>query len=191
MNLIKINGESISSIREIVQVNDSTSVGITTNGDMYSLITRELVNLGSPIVSAYGVGMETSLIIVLLKNGRLRLVHVDESNQLVSLNSSEIDREIPHHAVMMTPIPDSTGFPYWLVATIDNQLIVITIGELYVGRQDQGPHLYYLEIDGVVKTPYRIDYRDIASMINNTIVMNDGIIYSIKGQEGRYELVRL
>ena len=192
----EINEIIVPPIREVVRISEVVYLAVTVSGDLFSFTTGELINLGSPVVTALNTGVNALL--VLLKNGRLRMIYIDSDNKLVSSNERDMDREIPQFAIMVNPLYDELmtsgdryNIPYWLVITSDNELIVTALGYHNPGRRGDEPHVWYLEREGIIKNDSVIDHRDILMIKGGSILMHDDRIYSIKGENGKYQLVEV
>lgn len=185
----------VPPMRELLWIDRIIYLGITVDGELFSFYTGELVSLESPIISAYATSVGYQSVILLLENGRVRLVNVDGyTNRLISINHTRIDREIPDHVIILSSLhlrltvhqarlTRDQNSEQCLIITADNQ-----IRDIYMYVDDPetifGPEDYYLTsgdtIDDHSIDYHSIDYHDIIVARNGSILMNDDSIFSIK-----------
>lgn len=205
--IYEILGEAVPPLRELIWINPATYIGITIDGDLFSFVNGKTVHLESPIVSAY-LGSHNhqlnGLLVVLLENGRPRIVAINEVDSLISVNPSDIDREIPQDIMIMSPIhsrliPDSNeeydinDSDHFLMVTSNNEFLATTVA--YHPELNQrgypvtsnNPFDAYLRITRTIDNNLNLDYRDIVQIRSGWILMNDSKIYTI-GYSGGYYL---
>ena len=197
--IYEVHGEAVPSLREILWINSYTYVGITTDGDLFSFLNGDNVHLESPIVSAYvGDSYTERLLVVLLENGRLRVVYVDIRGSLLNVNRSDIDQEIPQDIVLLSPVNNNPTFDstrkagvqysrFFLAVTTDNEVAMIMIDYqreednegITIYPQVDDPYKAYLRIIDYIDNNLNLDYRDIKMIRSGYILLNDGRIYNV------------
>lgn len=206
-SIYEVLGEVVPPLRELMWVTPYTYIGITTDGDLFSFRTGEIVHLESPIVSAYLGDYHYQQLVVLLENGRPRIIQIDNRGSLISVNPSDIDENIPQDIMIISPIhtgytPDSNEeykiyqSLHFLAITSDNELLVIIISyldEVGINQLNINPLNAYLDIvrtidnKMIIENNLNLDYRDIFKIRSGWILMNNSRIYTITNV-GSYHL---
>lgn len=182
---------NVPRLRELLWLNQ-TYLGITVYGELFSFKTGVIFDLGSPIISAYVINPANNLIMILLENGLLKIVHCDlTSNELVTVNSKEIDQEIPDFIVMLCPIYDELLANHnlhqrryleqphqWLAITEHNHYLVL---QSYNASPDEriDPYQSLITILEQVDNVWEIDNRQIKMLRNGLILTDSNQIYVI------------
>ena len=122
----EINGVPVPLLRELLVASNNTYIGVTIDGNLFSLRTGQILNLGSPITAAYVNDPNDRLILVLLENGRLRLINNNkyDNYRLHNFNSVQIDTIIPQFVTELRPIKviDNNRASRWLVISSTESL---------------------------------------------------------------------
>lgn len=207
--IYEVNEQPIPYLNEILWVNSNTYVGVTTDGNLFSFRSGNTVNFSSPIISAYVSDSQNNQLVVLLENGRPRIIHVDEDGSLMSVNSPDIDRAIPYDIVQLSPIhsmitPNSNEqyyldySPNFLMITSNNEILMINAryqqNDLRVDPNVDfipffDPLKAYLVLVTEIGNNVRLEHRDIIMIRSGWILMNDSRIYTIEqAPEGNHRL---
>ena len=199
--------EQVPLIRELLPIKGKLYVAITIDDGLFCFRTGETVTLGSPIKSAYIEGGYYAQIIILLENGRIRLVNYNEqSHELVSVNAIQIDDIVPPSIARMYPVyyqfmtnreyePDHLDYSkWWLIVTADNTYMIIYLE--YPHRSARGligsPALYAtINHNDPIVNDVQLDHHDILMVRSGLILTNDGKIYDIDMNNGRRHFINV
>lgn len=155
-----ISNSSIPKLRELLWVSELTYIGITIDGNLYSFDLDMIYTMTSPIKSGYVSNINQ--LVLLLNNGKLRIIYIDKDKQPISVNSGIIDRDISIiqpidrsivHSGMINYIVNYSA--YFLAVTTSNEFLIVSIrynnsiyrdGMLLLSQEDN-PYTAYLNIN--------------------------------------------
>lgn len=206
----------IPSLKELLWVNNDTYIGITTDGDLYSFESDTLVNLESPVKKGYVTGTTNNQLLVLLEDGRVRIIYVEGDGSLTNINGGVTDIIVTQHIVNLwaTDRHISPNLDEETVVNYISTFIAITSDNefLYLAVMHTAPHYddnnyQYTAIVSVnrsytsivnnryepvhIDNSHHLEHQDIKTIRGGRILMNDGSLYTIdRYNHNRYALVR-
>lgn len=184
---------NVPRLRELLWLSYNAYVGVTVDDELFSFRDNNSVHFDSPIVSVHIIG-DDDHILVLLKNGKLRLVYYDQEGQLISINQSVIDQNITQDIVILSPLPKmnpkierTTKF---LAITSNNEFLVIELSyptnSMIITRRSTNSYEARLRVIEVLKNTNNLNYHHIVKINRGHILMDNDKIYTINSSMDGY-----
>lgn len=178
----RVNGKLIPRLRDLLWINLTTYIGVTTDGSLFSFMTGCITDFHYRIKSAYATGYNNQ-VMILLESGQVRMidvevdvdVEVDQFNDVVHL--CPLYRELCRSDFYFLPFKQYNikQMHYWLAITSNDSYLVLESKTT-------------LRIAHTIKRTWPIRYTDIVVVRNGVILANNGHIAVVRGY-GRDELL--
>lgn len=166
-----INGSLIPFLTDLLWVDQATYIGVTVDRSLFSFSTCQTTTFESGIISAYVVKSEVRQLMILLEDGSLRMINIDNNS----------DYQVLDQVAHMCPLYNElTAFRYGLSLNINqsNYWLVITSDNRYLILSSEDTEF---KIIHQIKNVWKIDHRDIIMVRNGAILANNGWIAMVRG----------
>lgn len=120
--VVQVNNVDVPVLKDLLWVDDSTYIGYTNEGNLFSFQLAKTFNFGSPIISAHVANSDRRQLIILMRDERMRVISIDRESNVPTMDDVYLDEEVVRLSPLCKEVNGSTG---WFIITSDNRYLIL------------------------------------------------------------------